>query len=79
MISTVTTTTVTTVTTMALTGTFALVCVFLLLTLVIQKELTSTTRDRRLLKLGKALTIGIVPLLIAFALIVATKVADVIR
>jgi len=79
MISTVTTTTVSTVTTVALAGSFALVSVLVLIALLVQKELTVTATNSRALKLSKALTIGIVPLLIAFVLIVISKVAEVLR
>jgi hypothetical protein len=79
MISNVTTTTVSTVTTVTLAGSFALVSVLVLIALLVQKELTVTATNSRVLKLSKALTIGIVPLLIAFVLIVIAKVAEVLR
>ena len=79
MISTVTTTTVSTVTTVALAGSFALVSVLVLIALLVQKELTVSATNSRTWKLSKALTIGIVPLLIAFVLIVIAKVAEVVR
>ncbi len=80
MISTVTTTTVTTVATaVALGGTLALVGILTLLALLVPKELTSAAESTRLQRLGRALNIGILPLLVVFALIVAAKIADVLR
>lgn len=79
MISTVTTTTVTTVTIYAFGGALALVAVLVLLALLIPKELTTTASSVRLERLGRALNIGIVPLLITFVLIVGAKVAQVLR
>ena len=79
MISTVTTSTVSTVTTAALAGSVALIGVLILFSLLIQKEVTTTSSSSRLQRLGKMLYIGIVPLLIAFVLIVAYKVMEVLR
>jgi NADH:ubiquinone oxidoreductase subunit H len=76
MISTVTTTTVTTV---AVAGSFAIISVLVLLSLLIQKELTTASPNDRLQRLGKLLNIGIIPLLIAFAMFVIAKIADVIK
>jgi hypothetical protein len=76
MISTVTTSTVSTVTTVALAGSLALVGICTLLALLIQKELTTASKNRFAQSLGKALNIGIVPLLIGFALIVIVKVME---
>ena len=79
MISTVTTTTVSTVTTVAIASSLALISIFTLLTLLVQKELAVTSRGRLSRALGRLLNIGIVPLLIVFVLIVATKVVEVFR
>ena len=79
MISTVTTTTVTTVTTAALGGSFALVSIAVLLVLLVQKEFMPSGKGSRSQRLSRALVVGIVPLLIAFALIVASKFTDVLR
>jgi hypothetical protein len=75
MISTITSSTVSTITTAALAGSLALMGVLVLLSLLIQKELTGSNSNGRLLRLNKALQIGIVPLLVAFIVIVITKVA----
>ena len=79
MISTVTTSTVSTVTTAAIAGSVALIGILVLLALLVQKELASAAVGTRFRSLGKALNIGIVPLLIAFALIVSVRVADILR
>jgi hypothetical protein len=79
MVSTVTTATVTTVTTIAIAGSLALIGICTLLALLIQKELSTTARGRFARALGRALNIGIVPLLMAFALIVAVKVAQALK
>jgi hypothetical protein len=79
MISTVTTSTVSTVTTAALAGSVALIGIIVLLTLLVQKELTSATTSKRLLALAQVLNVGIVPLMIAFGLLVAARIAEVLR
>ena len=76
MISTVTTSTVSTVT---IAGSLAVIGILLLLVLLVQKELASASDQGRAKRLGKMLNVGIIPLLIAFALIVVTKVADVLK
>jgi len=78
MISTVTTSTVTTVTTVAIAGSLALIGILTLLFLLIQKEVASSVQGRIAGALSRALNIGIAPLLIAFAVIVALKVAEVL-
>jgi hypothetical protein len=79
MISTVTTSTVSTVTTAAIAGSLALIGILVLLTLLIQKEVISTSTSERMRKFGQALNIAISPLLIAFVLVVISKVAEVLR
>lgn len=79
MISTVTTATVTTVTTVAIAGSLALIGICTLLALLIQKELITSIRGRLARALSRALNIGIVPLLIAFAMILAVKVASALK
>lgn len=78
MISTVTTSTVTTVTT-AIAGSVTLIGILILFGLLIQKEVTAASNETRLKKLGKALNIAIIPLLIAFLLIVIFRVGEVLR
>ena len=79
MISTVTTTTVTTVTALALGGSFALVSIGVLFVLLVQRELMPSVVSSRSQRLGQALVVGIVPLLIAFVLIVIFKIVDVLH
>jgi hypothetical protein len=79
MISTVTTTTVSTVTTLALAGSLALICALTLVVMLIQKELTTAAESRLSRTLGRALNVGIVPLLIAFVLIVVVRVIETLK
>ena len=76
MISTVTTSTVTTVTTAALAGSVALIGVLILFSLLVQKEVASSSENQRMSNLSKYLLIGIIPLLIAFVLLVISKVSE---
>jgi Ca2+/H+ antiporter len=78
MISTVTVSTVSTVTT-ALAGSGALIGVVVLFILLLQKEVTTASDSSLMHRLGTALNIGIIPLLIAFILIVIAKVLEVLR
>ena len=79
MISTVTISTVSIVSTAALAGSVALVGILVLFGLLLQKEVTITSSNRFLRRLGSILDIGIVPLLIAFILILITQVVDLLR
>jgi hypothetical protein len=79
MISTVTTTTVTTVAAFATGGALAVVGVLLLLTLLVQKELSSASESRFALALNRVLNVAIVPLLLAFVFIVGVKIFQVLQ
>ena len=79
MVSTVTTATVITVTTVAIASSLALIGICTLLALLIQKELTSDAEERFARAFGRALNIGIVPLLIVFVLIVVIKVVEALK
>lgn len=84
MISTVTTSTVSTITTATatlsgLTGALALVAVVTLLVLLVQKEIVSSRKDGWHREFSKALNIGIVPMVIAFSMILVSRVADAVR
>jgi hypothetical protein len=81
MISTVTTTTVTTVTTatVAVAAGLSLLAVLMLLGLLISKEILSVTDKPRLVILGRALNVAVVPLLIGFVLIIATQILHVLH
>jgi len=79
MISTVTTTTVTTVTMVSLAGALGLLAVVFLISLLTTKELVSASEGRKFKLFERLLDIGISPLLVVFALIVITKVWEVLR
>ena len=79
MISTVTTSTVTILTLAGVAGSLALIGVLVLIAMLVQKEMATATPNSRLQQLGRVLNIGIVPLLIAFVLIVAFKVAEALK
>jgi hypothetical protein len=79
MISTVTTSTISTITTAALTGSVALIAILVLLALLIQKELTVTSENSRLQRVGRAINIGLAPLLIVFFVLVVVKVMEVVQ
>ena len=79
MISTVTTSTVTTVTVLALVGGVTIIGIILLLVLLVQKELASASSGKQVNRLGRALNIGILPLLFAFVLVVASKVINILH
>lgn len=79
MISTVTTSTVSTVTTAALAGSVALIGILVLLVLLVQKELASAAAGRRYQSLARTLNVGIAPLMVAFILVVFSRVAEILR
>jgi hypothetical protein len=80
MISTVTTSTVSTVTTVAMAGSLALIGIVVLLILLMQKEVTTVSASsNRVRTFRQVLNIGIVPLLIAFIIVMITKVIQVLH
>jgi len=86
MISTVTSTTVSTITSSAssvttgtLAASLALVSVIVLFVLLVQKELVTAADTSRFRALGRTLDVAVVPLLMAFAMIVMTRVAEALR
>jgi hypothetical protein len=76
MISTVTTSTVSTIT---LAGSFALIGILVLFSLLIQKELASASDNLKLKKLGRAVNFAIIPLLIVFLLVVVNQVINTLQ
>ncbi|GAH64379.1 unnamed protein product [marine sediment metagenome] len=76
MISTVTTTV--TVATLAAGATFGAISTVLLILLLASKEMVDTDTRQTLQAFGKALNIGILPLLISFTLIVTFKILEVL-
>ncbi len=79
MISTVTTSTVSTVTTAAIAGSVILVGVFLFFAFLLQKEVALTAKSSRMKMLGQILNIGLVPLSIAFVVLVITTVINIFQ
>ena len=85
MISTVTSTTVSTITSSASSVTsgalasLALVSLIVLFVLLVQKELVTGAETPRFRALGRTLDVAIVPLLMAFVMIVVTRVAEALR
>ena len=76
MISTVTTSTVSTVT---IAGSLVIIGILVLLALLVQKELASASDGPRAARLSKLVNIGIAPLLIAFVLVIISKVTQVLK
>ncbi|MCS7114987.1 MAG: hypothetical protein RMJ15_07275 [Nitrososphaerota archaeon] len=74
MISSVTTTVVA----VAFGATLGVAATMLLISLLASKEMLSADSRRRLLELGKRLDVAIWPLLMAFMLIVAVKVLEIL-
>ncbi len=79
MISTVTVSTVSTVTTAAIAGSVELIGVLVLFALLLQKEVTTTSSNRLLRRLGQILNVGIFPLSIAFLLVVISQAIGFMR
>ena len=79
MITTVTTSTITTVTTIAamgLTAAVSIAAVVSLICFLTTKELASAGDSSTSLRIAKFVSIGILPLVMAFAVIVAVKIAE---
>ena len=79
MISTVTTTAVSLLSSSANAGSFALIGMLVLAALLIQKELFSASDDSRLQQLSRVMDVGILPLLLAFVLIVSIKIVEALN
>jgi hypothetical protein len=79
MVSTVTSTTVTTVTLLGLTAVLGLAAVLMLISYLAARELLDASGHRRLRLLARRLNVAVVPLLVVFAVIAATKVAEVLN
>jgi hypothetical protein len=79
MISTVTTTAVSLLSSSANAGSFALIGMLVLVALLIQKELFSASDDSRLQQLSRVMDVGILPLLLAFVLIVSIKIVEALN
>lgn len=77
MTTTVTTTTIASSTMLGLGATIALVVVLLLIGFLISKEIVTTVFEARSRAVGRILNVGAVPLLIVFAVIIATKLVPI--
>ena len=78
MVSTVTTTTVTTVTLLGITGLLGLAAVLMLIGYLVAREMLSASTNGRLQLVARRLNVAVVPLLIVFAAIVGSKLAEVL-
>jgi len=78
MVSTVTSTTVTTVTLFGISALLGLAAVLMLITYLGAKELLETSSSQRLRLLSRRLNVAVAPLLLVFAVIVGTRIADVL-
>jgi uncharacterized BrkB/YihY/UPF0761 family membrane protein len=76
MISTITTSVVSSIATVAMAGSLALISIVTLVAMLIQKEFASPADKPTARALTRALNIGILPLVISFAVLVIFKIAD---
>ncbi len=79
MISTVTTSTVTTLANVSLAGTLGLIAIVFLLSLLLQKEISSTIASKKMERWSKALNVAIPSLLVVFVSIVVVRIALVLH
>lgn len=79
MVSTVTTSTVSILTTPTIAGSLALIGILVLFALLLQKEVATASADSRLRQLSRLLNFSIVPMVLAFILIVVYRVAEVLN
>ncbi len=78
MVSTVTVSTITVVATSSIALAAAIFVTLFLIGMLAGKELLGTSPDNRSRFVGRCLTIGIIPLLLGFVIIVAMKVAEIL-
>ncbi len=79
MTTTVTTvTTVTTIAALGLTGAISIAAIVLLMFFLATKELAGTSSLGFSLRIAKFVSVGILPLVMAFAVIVAMKIVEVL-
>ena len=79
MITTVTTvTTVTTIAALGITAAISIAAVTTLIAFLTTRELASTSNSPLPLRIAKFASVGILPLIIAFAVIVVVKIAEVL-
>ena len=78
MVSTVTSTTVTTVTLFGITALLGLAAVLMLISYLVAKEMLSASPHHRLRLIARRLDVAVVPLLLVFAAIVGSRVAEIL-
>ena len=78
MTTTVTTVTVSTVTVIGVAAALGLITTLTLIGLLISKEIATAVPGERGVRWSRTLNIGVVPLLVAFAVIVAVKMVEVL-
>ena len=60
-------------------GSLAVIAILILLALLLQKEVATASANRRVRQFSRVLNISIVPLLLAFILVVFFKVTEVLN
>jgi len=78
MVSTVTSTTVTTVMLFGITVLLGLAAVLMLISYLVAREMLSANPNHRLQLIARRLDVAVVPLLLVFATIVGSRVAEIL-
>ncbi len=78
MVSTVTVTTITTIAAMGFAASLGVFAVILLIAFLTSKELLATSSGARQKLLARSLNISIIPLVMAFTVIVALKITEIL-
>lgn len=78
MVTTITTSTVTTIAAMGLTATISIAAVVALIGFLTTKELVSANLSRSSQLMARFFSVGILPMVMAFAVIVAVKIAEIL-
>ena len=63
----------------AIVGSFAVIAMLVLVALLVQKEILSAADDSRTQQLSRVMDVGILPLLLAFVLIVLFKIVEALN
>ena len=74
----ITTVTTTTVTTLAAMGSLGMIAVVALLLLLLNKEIIGNSKNEKVQRLSKSMTVALVPLMLVFAMTAAVKLFDVL-
>jgi hypothetical protein len=78
MTTTVTTATVSTVTVMGITGALGLILTVVLIGLLVSREIAAAGSSKNTIRWARSVNIGIVPLLVSFAVIAGVRVAEIL-